>query len=221
MGPEATADLYLRITQNTTAQTDQDHLHIIVDSNAKIPSRQAAVLEGGEKPTAAMCETARNLQQAGADFLVIPCNAAHIFLQPVIESVTIPILSIIDETVRAVVNQVPGIAKVGLLASTAIVKTGVYADAFARKGIDTLVPAPEDQQAVLNAIFAIKAGNKSKEVRDSLHRVVSALIRQGAEAIVLACTELPLVLSHEDFPTPVVNPTEELARAAVREATGA
>ena len=88
MGPEATADLYLHITRNTTAQTDQDHLHVIVDSNPKIPSRQAAVLDGGEEPTAAMCATARNLQQAGADFLVIPCNAAHIYLQPVRESPT-------------------------------------------------------------------------------------------------------------------------------------
>ena len=70
MGPEATADLFMEITRHTEAQTDQDHFRILVDSNAKIPSRQAAVLEGGPDPTSALVATARALEQAGADFLV-------------------------------------------------------------------------------------------------------------------------------------------------------
>ncbi|NLE77002.1 MAG: amino acid racemase [Chloroflexi bacterium] len=220
MGPEATADLFMEITRHTEAQTDQDHFRILVDSNAKIPSRQAAVLEGGPDPTSALVATARALEQAGADFLVIPCNSAHILLEAVQASVQIPILSIVEATVEEIQAQTPDARQVGLLASTAIVQSGLYTLALARRGMATLLPDAAAQARVLESIFAVKAGHKGQAVKAALAAVVADLVQQGAQAVILACTELPLVLHDGDAAVPLVNPTAALARAAVREAGG-
>jgi aspartate racemase len=218
MGPEATIDLYAKITQHTDAEVDQDHLHVIVDSNPKIPSRQAAILEGGEDPTGALCETARNLERAGADFLVIPCNSAHVFLSPIKQSVNIPVLSMVEETINAVRARLPELRTVGLMGATAIVKTRLYARAFDESGISTVVPTAGEQRLVMEAIFSIKAGNKGGRIKTQLQTVARELVSRGAQAIILACTELPLVLGSNDIEVPVVDATEVLALAAIREA---
>ena len=218
MGPEATVDLYAKIALHSNAKVDQDHFHIIVDSNPKIPSRQAAILEGGEDPTSAMCETARNLERAGADFIVIPCNAAHIFLSCVRQSVGVPILSIVEETVRAVVEQFPGLERVGLMASTAVVNTDLYSDVFEERGFTTIVPTAGAQQLLMEAISGIKAGDKGSTVKAQLHTVSEELVSKGAQVIILACTELPLVIGSEGIDVPIVDTTEVLALAVIREA---
>jgi len=74
MGPEATIDLFYKIIKFTPAKKDQDHLRIIIDNNPKIPDRTAAILGKGEDPIPALRETAKNLEKAGADFIIIPCN---------------------------------------------------------------------------------------------------------------------------------------------------
>lgn len=79
MGPEATAELFLRIIKATPAQRDQDHLRVIVDNNPKIPDRTAAILGEGQSPLPEMVRTARNLERAGVDFIVMPCNTAHYY----------------------------------------------------------------------------------------------------------------------------------------------
>jgi aspartate racemase len=116
MGPEATLDLYRRIIENTPARVDQDHIHVIIDSNPKIPDRTSAILSGGENPTTALCETARNLEKAGADFLIMPCNSAHMFLKEFQNCVKIPFLSIVDETIHTLLEAVPDVKCIGLLA---------------------------------------------------------------------------------------------------------
>ena len=107
MGPEAGADLFLRITAATHAKTDTDHLHIILDSNPKMPSRQDAILNGGESPVPAMIATAENLIKAGADVIIIGANTAHYFYDDVAAAVSVPFLHIIDEAVRETVRQAP------------------------------------------------------------------------------------------------------------------
>jgi hypothetical protein len=80
MGPEATLDLMRRVLAKTPAQDDQDHIHLIVESNPKIPSRIAHLIEGtGDDPTPELIRIAVNLQRAGAQALAIPCNTAHAY----------------------------------------------------------------------------------------------------------------------------------------------
>lgn len=216
MGPEATVDLFQKIVAATPAKTDQEHLRIIIDNNPKIPSRQAAALEGGEDPTPMLVSTARNLERAGADFLVMPCNAAHIFFQPVADAVRIPVLHIADETVAEALRRYPDLKKVGILASTATVQLRLYHDRFEAKGIAPIAPAEEDQEIVQAAIFSVKAGDKGPTVRERVRGVAEKLAARGAQLLVIACTELPLVLQDGDASVPVLDPTQTLALAVVR-----
>ena len=95
MGPEATIDLFARIVKHTHAKKDDDHLRIIIDNNPKMPSRQDAILKSGEFPVTAMRETARNLERAGADFIIIGANTPHYFYDEIKDAVRIPFLHII------------------------------------------------------------------------------------------------------------------------------
>ncbi len=118
MGPEAGADLFLQITAATHAKTDTDHLHIIMDSNPKMPSRQDAILRGTESPVPAMIEVARNLVRAGADAVIIGANTAHYFYDEVAAAVPVPFLHIIDEAVQETRRRVPDIRRLGVMATT-------------------------------------------------------------------------------------------------------
>ena len=92
MGPEATIDLVQKIVDHTPAKKDQDHIHIIVDNNPKIPDRTSAIFNGGEDPTTYLINSANLLTRAGVDFIIIACNTAHYFLPKIKEEMDMPFL---------------------------------------------------------------------------------------------------------------------------------
>lgn len=218
MGPEATIDLFRKIVESTPARSDQEHLRIIIDNNPKIPDRTAALLHGGEDPTPLLRATARNLERAGADLLVMPCNSAHLFYDRIAEAVSIPILHIADEAVEEALRRFPGIQAVGILATTATARLGLYHRRFEARGIRALSPSDADQEIVHGVIFSVKAGDKGAAVRERIRGVAESMAARGAQLLLTACTELPLILQDGDVSVPVLDPTLALARAAVRHA---
>ncbi len=214
MGPRATADFFQKLIDLTPARRDQDHLRVIIDSNPAIPDRSRHILEGGEDPTADLVATARNLESAGADFLVIPCNTAHHFLEAIRRSVRIPVLDITE----VVAERAAGLERVGLLATRATVLSGLYHRALARRHCEVLVPSEPRQELVNRAIFAVKAGDLGGLVRGWVREAGQELVDRGAQALVLGCTEIPLVIDPAEWPVPVLDSTALLAQAAVREA---
>jgi aspartate racemase len=218
MGPEATIDLFYKIIKFTPAEKDQDHLRIIIDNNPKIPDRTTAILGKGEDPLPALQETARNLEKAGADFIIIPCNTAHRFLPSIQESVKIPILNMIEETAKETQKKIPSIKKVGLLASIGTYKTEIYHQQFKKFNIEVISPEEKDKEEVMKAIYAVKAGDLSNEVKGNILKIAQKLIDKGAEVIIAGCTEIPLILKEGDVPVPTIDPTQVLAEAAVQKA---
>jgi aspartate racemase len=215
-GPEATLDLYRRIIQHTHARSDQEHFRTIIDCNPKTPNPNNAVTRGTQDPTRMLCATARNLERAGADFIVIPCNTVHIFLDAIRSSIHIPVYSIIDETIQTLLDEIPHAHRVALLASPAVVATRLYTDRLEAQGIETLLPDEAGEERVREVIFAVKSGDKGPAVKEKLMGVTSDLITRGAQAVILGCTELPLVLSPQDLSVPSIDTLDVLARAAVR-----
>ena len=218
MGPEATIDLFYKIIKSTPAGKDQEHLRIIIDNNPKIPDRTAAILGKGEDPLPALQETARNLEKAGADFIIIPCNTAHYFLPSIQESVKIPILNMIEETAKETQQIIPQIKKVGLLASIGTYKTEIYHKHFKKFNIEVISPEEKDKEGVMKIIYAVKAGNLSNDVKGNIFKIAQKLINKGAEAIIAGCTEIPLILKEGDVSVPLIDPTQVLAKVAVRKA---
>ena len=218
MGPEATIDLFYKIIKFTPAEKDQDHLRIIIDNNPKIPDRTAAILGKGEDPLPALQESARNLEKAGADFIIIPCNTAHYFLTLIQESVKIPILNMIEETVKETQKRISQIQKVGLLASISIYETEIYHQHFKKINIVVISPEEKDKKEIMKVIYAVKAGNLSEEIKKNILKTAQKLIDKGAEAIITGCTEIPLILKEGDVSVPIIDPTQILAEAAVQKA---
>jgi len=219
LGPWATVDLFEKILRLTPARRDQDHLRVIIDNNPKVPDRSPAILGRGEDPTPALVATARNLERAGADFIVIPCNTAHAFYGAIASAVRIPVLHIMEEVAAEAERLIPGLRRVGVLATTATIAAGLYHRAFGRIGAQVLAPGEAAQETVTRLIYGIKAGRRGEEATRQAAGVARDLIRQGAEAIVLGCTELPLILPPAEVSVPLLDSNLILAQAAVRRAT--
>jgi len=224
MGPEATLDLFQKIIKNTKAVKDQDHLRVIIDSNPKIPDRTPAILGSGENPLPLMIETARNLESAGAQFIVVPCVSAHYFIKELREGITIPVISIIEEVAVEVERRLPAIRQVGLIATTGTIRAGLFQDRLRETGVEVLVPTPEDQEnLVMSAIYGesgIKAGFTSLENKGNILKASNALIEKGAQGIIGGCTEVPLVVQQGDMEVPFFDSLNILALAAIRLAKG-
>jgi aspartate racemase len=217
MGPEATASFYARLIASTPARCDQEHLHVIIDADPGVPDRTAALLGEGESPLPRMRAAIQRLVSAGVQLIAIPCNTAHAWLPDLREGVQVPLLDMVEETVAEVARELSAGAAVGLMATTGTARSGLYAGALARQGLE-LLPLDEDHQnQIMGAIGRIKAGRRG-EARDPLLAVARMLIDRGAQAIILGCTEIPLVVGPSDLSVPVFDSLEILAAAVVTRA---
>jgi aspartate racemase len=220
MGPEATVDFMAKVIALTPADKDQDHAHMLVDHNPTVPNRQAAILGDGEDPGPELVAMARRLEAAGADFLVIPCNTAYAFEADIIDAVNIPLISIIEESVAAVADRSPGANSVGVLATDGCLRANVYQRVLQRRELDPVVPNDEEMQRLMHVIYQIKSGDKSEQVASAMNELAKALVARGAQAIIAACTEIPLVLDATMLDVPLISSTDVLAERAARIARG-
>ncbi|MGB7295237.1 MAG: amino acid racemase [Candidatus Aminicenantales bacterium] len=221
MGPEATVHFFNLIVKGTAAARDQDHVPIIIYNLPQVPERTAAILGEGPSPVPLLREGIRRLARAGADFIVIPCVTAHAFIPKIKTAARIPILSLVDEALSFARKKIPGLKRAGLLASTGTVRSGLWQHAFAASGVEIITPMEKEQAKVMEAVFGkhgIKAGFTKGRPRTLVVNGARRLIRQGAQAIIAGCTEIPLVLKDEDIPVPLIEPMRIGARASILKA---
>ncbi len=216
MGPEATVDIFSRIVALTKAKTDEDHLRILIDNNPKMPSRQDSILNDGISPVPDMIATALNLKNAGADFIILAANTAHYYFEEIKNAVRLPMLHIIEETVIETMNLVPNIKKIGVLATSGAMKTKIYHHAFENHGIKVIEIDDEMQTMIQKSIFSFKYDGLTKANLEMLQNAARYLIDRGAEALIMGCTEIPLILQGKHFTIPLINPNEVIAYMAIQ-----
>jgi aspartate racemase len=219
MGPEATLDLMRRVLAKTPAQDDQDHIHLIVESNPKIPSRIAHLIEKtGADPAPELVRIAQNLERAGAEALAIPCNTAHAYAQSIRSAIAIPLLDMVQLTVAQIASSPTAgarrVQRVGLLASSAVLATELYAKAFADHGIAVVHPARQDD--VMALIKAVKRGETGLEVQVALGRTALDLANQ-TDVLLVGCSELSVISG--GITVPFVDSLDVQAQAIVNFAT--
>ena len=218
MGPLATADLFEKIVGHTKAACDQEHLHVVIDSNTNIPDRTAALLHGGADPLPELAKSAGRLEKMGADVLIMPCNTAHNYYDGIAAAVSVPVLHMVRLTAWALVER--GVKKAGLLATDGTVRTGIYQKSFAGSGVELLTPDEAGQRAVMEMIYqGVKAGDMAFDAQPA-RQAMERLLAAGAEVLILGCTELPLAVKLYGIALPAVDPTLELALEAIRFAGG-
>jgi len=218
MGPEATAEFFRQLIELTPAEADQDHIPVIIISDPRIPDRTDYILGVGDPFLPDLLRLARNLEKYGADFIVMPCNTAHLFWQDLCDAVDIPVLNIVEETISEILAAGRGLHRqIGLLATIGTLRTGLYQTALERRGLGPLVPSESTQREVHQAIKWVKAKADRGMSRKRIESAVQSLREAGADGVILGCTELSLV-DHMDMGIPLFDSLQILVRATLREA---
>ena len=220
MGPAATVDLMSRIISMTDASSDQEHIPMIVDNDTRIPDRTEAILGRGESCAPEMLASAKRLEAAGADFIVIACHAAHCFVEDIKDKIGIPIIEMPEETAKLL--KINGVNRAAVLATDGTVQSGLFGHALERMGIQTVYPNEEQQRLVMSLVYDyVKKGvaNIPDRVREGMQNMIGDLGKQGAEVLILASTEFPIAFSIMGLKSDAfVDPTIILAKAAIRAA---
>ncbi len=217
MGPEATANLFMKIIKATKVKEEQEHFRVIIDSNPKIPDRTKAILGRGESPVNAIVDTADNLDKAGVDIGCIPCITAHYFFDEIQSQVPFKIINALEELNLYLKNNYPDIKNIGILATTGTVK----ADLFNKYLTDFNVIYPDkctQSKKVMEAIYGesgIKKGNTGEKNLNLLVEATEELMNKGAELIIGGCTEITLVLKPNNISKPLIDPMDVLAESVV------
>lgn len=217
MGPLATADFMSQLVKSNPVSRDQDHPRLAIYSNPCIPDRSAALIGRGPSPLPALIDGIATLNAWGADVIAIPCNTAHQWLGDLVQVSDAPILGIVEAVARDL--ELLGLTRgcVGVLGTAGLLRAGIYQRDLAGRGYHALLPTDRELwDWVEPAIRAVKAG-WIDQAEVSLAAAITALTRRGAEAVVLACTELPLAAPAAVLtrPTPIVSSTLCLARACL------
>lgn len=216
MGPAATIDLYKKIVEQTPAEKDQDHIHVIIDSYPQIEDRTSYILHGGKSPAPKLVESAKRLEAAGADALIMPCNTAHYFAKDIDRAVYIPLIHIVKCSAEAIKKKYPYVRKIGLIATTGTIKAGVYGDILKNYDLETITLNEELENNIMDCIYkGVKAG-KTEEYSKLFQKCVDDIASLGAELLIAGCTEIPLLMPYIKTNLPVIDATYELASAAVK-----
>ena len=230
VGPAATVDFMDKVIKRTDAGRDQEHIKMVVEHNPQIPDRTENLISDGTDPTVSLYAACKKLESQSANLIAIPCNTAHAFVERIQSHLGIPIVNMIFETVQFVKAHCSGRGDIGLLATTGTVKSRVYHDIIDAAGFKIITPDDVHQAKVMEAIYGdngVKAGFTEGPCKEDLMAALVHRVDRGAGVIILGCTELPLLLSHnEAFPVgdriiAVLDPTDVLARKVVQFAQGA
>lgn len=216
MGPQATADFLTKLVRATPVSQEQEHLHVLIDSNPKVPDRNLAIARASNLPGPVLAAMAKTLQDSGAGFLVMPCNTAHAFESSIREGISIPFINMVEEACDVCVRDHPSVNRIGVLAAPGCIGAGLYQSALAKRGMETLLLNHDDQQRFNAILYRIKLKGPSQEVRSEMQALGDILIASGADAIVAGCTEVPLVLEQSKLSRPLIDATWNLALRCVR-----
>lgn len=195
LGPETTAEFYLNIVFSCQRR-DKTHRPAIIISSVPLPYavEEEAIAEnsGFEKILPFLIREAKRLEKAGADFIVMPCNSLHVFIEEIRAAVNIPILSIVEETVKFLKKY--AFNNVGIVSTSATVKNKLYENAFAENGIDYKAPNDLQQAKMGKIILNLVTGMQNNRDRDELIQIINTFENKNVDCVVLACTDLQLLI---------------------------
>lgn len=196
LGPIATAHFMELIIRMTEAATDQEHLDMILYNRPSIPDRTGYILDPTKpNPLPEMIRVGNALARQGAKLIAIPCMTAHYFHRELTRYIEAPIVHAIHETAAHLKKH--GISKVGIMATDGTIRSKLFQRELENHGMEALIPGPEGQKCIMSVIYDDIKANKPAGM-DKFQLASRDLRAQGAQAIILGCTELSLV--KRDYP---------------------
>jgi len=217
LGPETTSKFYLEVIFSCFEKDNINRPPMLI-WNVPIPyqieEKFITKAQGEERYLPYLIDAAQRLEKGGADFIVIPCNSVHIFIDQVRKSVKIPVLSIVEETLEYLKNH--NILEVGILATSATLRKQLYEEVFSVNDIKVKKPADEDQNRMGEIINHLVHSRQDGKDKDELLKITNNLVNQGLKTVLLACTDLQLITPQ--IPNiEIIDTMEILAQAVVRE----
>jgi len=215
MSPESTAEYYQTITRRYTERFgDYGYPEIIIYSVSFQPYVDWPGADRWDLVAQGLSQAAQKLETAGADFIIIATNTMHLVFEQVQASVGVPMLSLLDVVGEAILAR--GLKTVGLLGTKFTMEKPLYPEALAKKGITVLTPDAGDRETVNRVIYdELVAGHIRDESRVEYVSIINKLAQQGAEGVILGCTEIPLLVSEADAGLPLFDTTLIHAEAAL------
>lgn len=191
MGPAATAYFYELLTTMADAGADQEHIETFIISRPTIPDRTAFIMgKSDESPVPQIIESGRMLAVLGAELIAIPCVTTHFFFEELASGIEVPLINVITEMAEHLLRT--GVKRAGLMATDGTISSRLFDNELESRGIRSVVPSERMQALVMDLIYNRVKANKPCDINEFI-RVADELRENGAEAIVLACTELSLI----------------------------
>ncbi|MCR5677375.1 MAG: amino acid racemase [Agathobacter sp.] len=213
LGPMATAYFYQLVVQMTDAATDQEHIETIIYSRPSTPDRTKFILgKSNEDPMPFLLDAGRKLKRQGANVIAIPCITAHYFQKRLEKTLGTRVIHAIEETGKYL--KANGITVVGIMATDGTVESRLFQTILEKYGIACVIPSEKNQAKVMHIIYDDVKSGRPVEM-DLFEEVSDKLFAQGAQTVLLGCTELSLIKRDYQIGKGFLDVMEVLARQAV------
>ena len=215
MGSAASAEFLRLLAAMAPATNDQEHPIVYMLADSEIPDRTEGILGTGPDPSARIYKDLGQLTTMGADILAVPCNTAHYFIDRFTDPLPLPLVHIVDETVKAAQRMEP--QGVWMISTIGTWKTGIYQDYAAKYNLPLYFPEDAERKLLHQCILEVKA-NQMLRAGEHIRQVVEKLWSVKVLPIMTACTELPLGYDASGLPQEkAVSSLGALADACIRE----
>ncbi len=214
MGPEASSYFYSEVIAHTVAERDQDHLDLLIVSQASMPDRTQAILTGEHDALLASMKTdVETLEAYGCANIAITCNTSHYFYDQIQAFTKVPVIHMPREAVKSAVAEL-GAHRIGVMGTDGTVRSGIYSAACEQAGVECVTPSLERQADVMSIIYDnIKAGLPAD--MHKFNNVMREFIRLDCDAVILACTELSVLKRDHEVPDMCLDAMDILIRESI------
>lgn len=197
LGPMASVYFYEMVVNMTDAKTDQEHVDMIITNRATTPDRTAFIVgSSDEDPSNILIDDAKKLEKYGVDFIVMTCNTAHYFYEKIARSVNLPLVNIVEETIKHA--KATNHKKLGILATTGNIKTSLYQNMCEKYDMKYLTLDEKRQSQVMEIIYDDIKSSKPADM-DKFNSIVNYLKENDCDGVILGCTELSILKNDNEL----------------------
>ncbi len=217
MGPLATADFLRKLVRRTQAETDQEHIPVLLYGDCTTPDRTASIVAGGPSPLPQLLDGIRFLNRNGARAICIPCNSAHAWFEEMQAASDAPLLHIVRASAGQVRVKNAAAKAVGVLSTFGTHRMGIYRKTLGDMGYTVVTPTEAEFETLISPAIAMNKANKWAEAEANYDEATKRLVDRGAEIIVLGCTEIPFGMERQYRANPAkfVDSNDALVEAVV------
>jgi len=216
MGPEASAEFYnliIRLSQKKyKAIQDTDYPPTYI-SSLPLKDFDESGIVNKDSVLEQLITRIMTLNKIGSDFIVIPCNTVHCFIEELRSHSKVPVLSIIEETAKRILSD--NLRTVGLLASETTYTMRIYDNLLQQKGIKVILPEDTDKRYITQLILEVMSGKVTTETKRNILSIINVMQDKSAMGIILGCTEIPIAITSQDTKVPLYDTLEILAESAL------